>query len=83
MSRIFDALRLFEAERSGVQSLAVETPAQELLRGAEKELGDPVKLPSTSPCLKCTAPVPDDSLFCPKCDSYQGPSTNGECFDLP
>ena len=79
MSRIFDALQKSESERSGLPSSNVSTTAHELLQGAERI--EPTALPPSSPCPECASPVPDDILFCPKCDSFQGATAAGDRDD--
>jgi len=89
MSRLFEALRRSESERSGIEYPAVTheptepLQAVELLQAAEaphsvesKESESPPR-----PCRSCGSPLPADKLFCPKCDSFQGAVAVSECDD--
>ena len=82
MSRIFDALR---TSRSKVSSLDIREPAaaQELLQLAENERGQPLELMPSFPCHKCRLPMPHDTLFCAKCDAFQGSIVADDHTDQP
>jgi hypothetical protein len=78
MSRIFDALQTAESERSGQKLSDVPAAAHELLQAAEKEQLGPAESLLGSFCRECRSSMPADSLFCPKCDSFQGAASAGD-----
>jgi hypothetical protein len=81
MSRIFDALRASESERSGSQFPDGPTAAHEVIHAAESDHIKPTDSLVSSPCHECGSLIPDDGLFCPKCDSFQGASAAGNWGD--
>jgi hypothetical protein len=82
MSRIFDALRGSEAERSGINALGLPSIPTEPLdnSGADHQSETPPR--KNISCSSCKSSILDSSLFCPKCEAFLGSVvTERQCND--
>jgi len=82
MSRIFDPLQRPEAERSGLSAWNLSSVADKPLKDSGTYERAETTLCTTVLCPSCRSSVPENNLFCSKCDVFLGAVVRkGECKD--
>ena len=82
MSRIFDALQGDEGEHPGIDDLALPSISAELVKNSEPDHPSETQPRTIRSCSSCKTSVPENSLFCPKCEAFLGSVvTEQQCND--